>query len=126
MRTFLVILLSLTLPAIADERPNNMVRAELKAQLVALELEVNQLLANGLDQNHPRVRTLNQRVDELKQSIVALKPPVEETLLFLQGTTAISLTSKEPVELQELLKQGWRIRSVTPAGESKAYLWLQK
>ncbi|GAA5496050.1 hypothetical protein Rhal01_02231 [Rubritalea halochordaticola] len=126
MRTFLVILLSLTLPAIADERPNHMVQAELKAQLVALELEVNQLLANGLDKNHPRVRTLNKRASELKQSIVTLKPPVEETLLFLQGTTAISLTSKEPVELQELLKQGWRIRSVTPAGESKAYLWLQK
>lgn len=126
MRVILLLLLSLSLCAHAQPKADAIVRAEIQAQLIALDREITELIANGLDNNHPKVLQLTKQADLLKDQITRLTPAPEETIILLQGTEATSVTGGDKVELQEMLKQGWHIRSLTTAGENKAYVWLQR
>lgn len=126
MRVILLLLLSFPLFTHAAPKPDAIVRAEIQAQLIALDREITELIANGLDNNHPKVLQLTKQADLLKEQVTQHTPPPEETIILLEGTQGTSLTSGERVNMQEMLKQGWHIRSLTAAGENKAYLWLQR
>jgi len=99
--------------------------AELEAQLTVTEFDIKKLRASGLAEGHPKLVELIDQSKKLETKIQKHTPPPQETILLIEGTKSTSLTD-QPNSLAQLLKQGWKINSITPAGENKAYIWLKK
>ena len=101
-----------------------------------------QLEADGLGTSHYKVRAINKRLTYLDEVIKNHKNN-REILILLEGTESEYMLGHErhgktKSALSELLKAGWKIKNIVPAGTTKtvkgntkeekseqvAYVWL--
>ncbi len=93
--------------------------------------ELVNLKASGKGERHPEVLTKVQLITELENKISTCKESHEEIIILLKGTSSFYLKGhskfgKTDTALPTLLLTGWKIKTMTPAGEDKAYVLLTR
>lgn len=116
---------------------------ELRKQHSEVETALDNLILKGLGHAHPKVKQLEKRLSKLETDIENAKELHRETIILLEGTKSQYLAGhsrhgKTNEALIELLKAGWKIEKIIPAGTTKeipnnkqaaeklqaAYVWL--
>ncbi|MGJ8657097.1 MAG: hypothetical protein ACSHX6_11660 [Akkermansiaceae bacterium] len=91
--------------------------------------ELVALQATGIGEQHPQIAAKEKQIVELEEKITDCKETHEEMVILLKGTSSLHLQGhakfgKTEKALPTLLLQGWKIKTLIPAGEDKAYVWL--
>ena len=91
--------------------------------------ELAALKAKGIGGQPPQITIKEKQILELEDKITKHKETHEEIIIQLVGTSSVHLKGhskfgKTESALPTLLLQGWKIKTIIPAGEDKAYIWL--
>lgn len=93
-------------------------------ELVALE-------ATGIGEQHPQIVAKEKQILEIEDKIITCKDSHEEIVILLEGSSSVYMNGHPKFEKSEnalptLLLSGWKIKSVIPAGDKQAYVWLTR
>jgi len=94
-------------------------------------LELGALKATGIGEQHPQIVAKENQIIQIEDKISACKESHEEMVILLKGTASIHMKGhpkfgKTENALPTLLLQRWKIKTIIPAGEGKAYMWLTR
>jgi len=106
-------------------------------------LKLAELKAIGLGHAHPKIKQIEKTIEKLDLEITNAKELRQEIIILIEGTKSKYLAGharhgKTDKALTELLKAGWKIEQIIPAGTTKevpknqqeanlmkaAYVWL--
>ena len=93
--------------------------------------ELVALKATGIGEQHPQIVAKENQLVEIEDKISACKESHEDMVIVLNGTASIHMKGhpkfgKTENALPTLLLQRWKIKTIIPAGEGKAYMWLTR
>ena len=93
--------------------------------------ELLALKAAGIGKQHPQIIAKENQIIEIEEKISTCKESHEDMVIFLKGTASIHMKAhpkfkKTEHALPTLLLQGWKIKTIIPAGDDKAYIWLTR
>ena len=93
--------------------------------------ELTDLKATGLGKQHRKIIVKEEQISIIKDKIIALKETKEEIIILLNGFSSLHMKgnvkfAKTETALPTLQLQGWKIKTIIPTGEDKAYVWLTR